>query len=128
MTAAGNAQQVENAKDAFASSFIGLIIIFIAFILLYLINPDLVQLRQPPPPDFQVAEANTVAITTSNELISALKLEGATPDSTGAITMGVNGQALTLTPSGNQVMAMQLSPDFRKKVLIPLGWSVLSTL
>lgn len=45
MTAAGNAQQVESAKEAFASAFIGLIVIFVAFILLYLINPDLVKFR-----------------------------------------------------------------------------------
>jgi hypothetical protein len=45
MTASGNAQQVESAKDAFTSAFIGLIIIFVAYILLYLINPDLVTFR-----------------------------------------------------------------------------------
>jgi len=57
MTAAGNAQQVESAKESFAAAFIGLIIIFIAFILLNLINPDLVRFRSntnqnfviPPP-------------------------------------------------------------------------------
>lgn len=48
MTASGNAEQVESAKDSFASAFIGLIIIFIAFILLYLINPDLVGFRNLP--------------------------------------------------------------------------------
>lgn len=46
MTAQGNAEQVESAKGAFASAFIGLIIIFIAFILLYLINPDLVKFKK----------------------------------------------------------------------------------
>ena len=45
MTAGGNAQQVESAKGSFESAFIGLIIIFVAFILLNLINPDLVRLR-----------------------------------------------------------------------------------
>lgn len=45
MTAQGNAQQVESAKEAFTSAFIGLIIIFVAYILLYLINPDLVTFR-----------------------------------------------------------------------------------
>ncbi len=110
MTAAGNAQQVENAKDAFASSFIGLIIIFIAFILLYLINPDLVQLRQPPPPDFKVAQANTVNIATSDEIVRGLNLQALGPvvDSMGGITMSVDGKALTLTPSGNQDMANSL--------------------
>jgi len=45
MTAAGNAQQLQNAKDAFAAAFIGLIILFISFILLYTINPDLVRFK-----------------------------------------------------------------------------------
>lgn len=45
MTAEGNAERVASAKDAFSSAFIGLIIIFIAFILLYLINPDLTQFQ-----------------------------------------------------------------------------------
>lgn len=51
MNAEGNAERVATAKDAFSSAFIGLIIIFIAFILLYLINPDLTQfnsLKLPP--------------------------------------------------------------------------------
>ena len=43
MTASGNAQAVQSAKDAFGAALIGLIIIFIAFILLYVINPDLVK-------------------------------------------------------------------------------------
>ena|SRR3989344_2291499 len=43
MTAAGNAEQVASAKDTFESTFKGIIIIFTAFILLYLINPDLTQ-------------------------------------------------------------------------------------
>ncbi len=46
MTAQGNAQQVEKAKEGFASAFIGLIVLFIAFILLYVINPDLVQFNR----------------------------------------------------------------------------------
>lgn len=46
MTAAGNSSQVEGAKEAFASAFIGLVIIFVAFILLNLINPDLVRFPQ----------------------------------------------------------------------------------
>lgn len=41
MTASGNAQQVENAKESFTAAVIGLIVIFIAFILLDLINPNL---------------------------------------------------------------------------------------
>ena len=45
MTAGGNAPQVEAAKDSIASAFIGLIIIFVAFILLSLINPDLVRFK-----------------------------------------------------------------------------------
>jgi len=45
MTAGGNGAQVESAKDSFESAFIGLIIIFTAFILLSLINPDLVRFK-----------------------------------------------------------------------------------
>lgn len=45
MTAGGNATQVESAKDSLGSAFIGLIIIFVAFILLSLINPDLVRFK-----------------------------------------------------------------------------------
>ena len=51
MTAGGNAEQVQAAKDTFETTFKGLIIIFTAFILLYIINPDLVQftkLKLPP--------------------------------------------------------------------------------
>ena len=47
MTAQGNASQVESAKESFADAFIGLIIIFVAFILLNVINPDLVRFREP---------------------------------------------------------------------------------
>lgn len=46
MTAAGNAEQVQTAKDTFETTFKGIIIIFTAFILLYLINPDLVQFKK----------------------------------------------------------------------------------
>lgn len=46
MTAGGNAQQVEGAKEGFAAAFIGLIIIFVAFILLNVINPDLTQFKE----------------------------------------------------------------------------------
>jgi|SRR3989344_7035302 len=56
MTAQGNAEQVEGAKDSFASAFIGLIIIFIAFILLYLINPDLVGFTNLPEISLPVEE------------------------------------------------------------------------
>lgn len=45
MTASGNATQVQSAKDAFASAFVGLIIIFVAFILLHTINPDLTRFK-----------------------------------------------------------------------------------
>lgn len=54
MTAAGNAEQVQTAKDTFVSTFTGLIIIFIAFILLYLINPDLVQLNTLRLPKIEI--------------------------------------------------------------------------
>jgi len=53
MTAAGNAEQVASAKDTFTSTFTGLIIIFIAFILLYLINPDLTQFTKITPPEIK---------------------------------------------------------------------------
>ena len=55
MTAAGNAEQVQTAKDTFESTFKGIIIIFIAFILLYLINPDLVEFTKLslPPINFR---------------------------------------------------------------------------
>ena len=43
MTAAGNAEQVQNAKDGFEDAMKGLVIIFTAFILLFIINPDLVK-------------------------------------------------------------------------------------
>lgn len=46
MTAQGSAEQVQSAKDSFSSAFIGLIIIFVAFILLYVINPDLVRFKR----------------------------------------------------------------------------------
>ncbi|OGE76515.1 MAG: hypothetical protein A3C85_03765 [Candidatus Doudnabacteria bacterium RIFCSPHIGHO2_02_FULL_48_21] len=46
MTAGGNAEQVQTAKDTFQTTFTGLIIIFVAFILLYVINPDLVQFKK----------------------------------------------------------------------------------
>ena len=45
MTAGGNAQQVEGAREAFTSAFIGLIVLFIGFALLFVINPDLTKLR-----------------------------------------------------------------------------------
>ena len=43
MSASGNAEQVSAAKESLESALKGLIIIFVGFILLYLINPDLVQ-------------------------------------------------------------------------------------
>ncbi|KKW28943.1 MAG: hypothetical protein A3K06_01805 [Candidatus Doudnabacteria bacterium RIFCSPHIGHO2_01_52_17] len=59
MTASGNAQQVENAKDAFSSALIGLIVLFVGFVLLYVVNPQLTQLQDfnidsklPYPPTF----------------------------------------------------------------------------
>lgn len=58
MSAAGNAEQVQSAKDTFETTFKGLIIIFTGFILLYLINPDLVQftkLSLPPIPAGQTS-------------------------------------------------------------------------
>jgi hypothetical protein len=55
MTAQGNSEQVASAKDTFASALIGLIIIFVAFILLYVINPDLVGFRPLPGLDLPPA-------------------------------------------------------------------------
>ena len=59
MTASGNAQQVENAKDAFSSALIGLIVLFVGFVLLYVVNPQLTQLQDfnidsklPYPPTY----------------------------------------------------------------------------
>ena|SRR3989344_5037321 len=51
MTAQGSAEQVQSAKDSFSSAFIGLIVIFVAFILLYVINPDLVRFKRLELPD-----------------------------------------------------------------------------
>lgn len=45
LTAQGNATQVENAKEAFTAAIIGVVVIFIAFILLNVINPDLVRFK-----------------------------------------------------------------------------------
>lgn len=109
MTAAGNAQQVESAKEAFASAFIGLIVIFVAFILLYLINPDLVKFRglQFPktttaPPDggksgFGVEDEVYIA---SRELVTKINLTSAEINpADGSISAVVQGGTLILTPS-----------------------------
>ncbi|OGE84575.1 MAG: hypothetical protein A2846_04860 [Candidatus Doudnabacteria bacterium RIFCSPHIGHO2_01_FULL_49_9] len=48
MTASGNAEAVSSAKESLESAFKGLIIIFVGFILLYLINPELTQFRNLP--------------------------------------------------------------------------------
>lgn len=60
MTASGNAESVSKAKDGLQSAFTGLIIIFIGFILLYLINPELVQFKNInsslPPLNFEDGE------------------------------------------------------------------------
>lgn len=59
MTASGNASQVESAKEAFTAAFIGLIIIFVAYILLYLINPDLVKFRSLPDLPYSLPLSST---------------------------------------------------------------------
>ncbi|MBI4049829.1 MAG: hypothetical protein HY398_00065 [Candidatus Doudnabacteria bacterium] len=46
MNAAGNAEQVESAKESFTYAITGLIILFVAYALLYTINPDLVKFRK----------------------------------------------------------------------------------
>ncbi len=63
MTAQGNSQQVENAKDSFTSAFIGLIIIFVAFILLFLINPDLTSFSDLPIPPIPAQPVSTATST-----------------------------------------------------------------
>src|SRR3989344_2810229 len=51
MTAGGNAEQVQKGKEHFVSALTGLVILFVAFILLYLINPDLVKFKNLSLPD-----------------------------------------------------------------------------
>jgi len=46
MTAGGDAQKVQSAKDIFANAFIGLIILFSAVLILRTINPDLVKFKK----------------------------------------------------------------------------------
>ncbi len=108
MTAAGNAQQVENAKEAFASAFIGLIVIFIAFILLYLINPDLVKFKGLQLPGSTTTSPSTTtttpplnrnAVEVGNTLVNSSILAGATVDSnSGAITQTTSAGTLLLSP------------------------------
>ena len=42
VTSAGNASKVIDAKDMIKNALFGLVLVFIAFLLLYIINPDLV--------------------------------------------------------------------------------------
>ncbi len=116
MTAQGNAQQVESAKEALTSAFIGLIIIFIAFILLYLINPDLVKfkgLQLPGGPSYQRTQApiprNVNATSVSTQMINSLALSSATVDpDTGTITDTTSSGILTMTPSPYPDVAIAL--------------------
>ena len=57
MAAQGSGEAVQSAKDMFTAAVTGLIIIFVGFILLYVINPDLVQFKnigKIPIPDTSV--------------------------------------------------------------------------
>lgn len=104
MTAKGNASQVENAKEALTSAFIGLIIIFVAFILLYLINPDLVKFRKfgfPPieSPGGVRRQASLDPVEVSEVLARDLNLQNTAVDTDSGILRQVSGNAvLTLTP------------------------------
>lgn len=50
MAAGGNAQQAGKGKEMIMSAIVGLGLLFGAYIILNTINPDLVQLRDVPPP------------------------------------------------------------------------------
>lgn len=43
ITSAGNASKMTDAKDTITNAIIGLILAFVAFLLLFIINPDLVK-------------------------------------------------------------------------------------
>ena len=58
MTASGNASNVEAAKESFTSALIGLLIIFMAFMLLYTINPALTRFTIPGFGPIQVQNAS----------------------------------------------------------------------
>jgi len=47
LTSAGNPTSISDAKDKIKSAFLGLLIILIAWLVLQVINPDLIILREP---------------------------------------------------------------------------------
>lgn len=134
MTAQGNAQQVEGAKEAFASAFIGLIVIFVAFILLYLINPDLVKFRglnfpssstsnSGPPPGSPLTGEQEEVMTNLKSLLQDYNL---TLDSTtGAIT-GTNpqGKKFTLIPDPTSSLPFTISQTLQAYGLDPSKVSI----
>ena len=62
MSAGGDAQKVQSAKDMFANAFIGLIILFSAVLILRTINPDLVRFR-----DLEIEEVSTSVPPTGSQ-------------------------------------------------------------
>ncbi|MDP3741048.1 MAG: pilin [bacterium] len=108
MTASGNAQQVEGAKEAFASAFIGLIVIFVAFILLYLVNPDLVRFRGLTFPAIQKTDEKQSGggfedpdnFAAAAGFVEAAGIDNAGVGSSGEITIETaTEEQLVLTPS-----------------------------
>lgn len=131
MTAAGNAQQVENAKEAFASAFIGLIVIFVAFILLYLINPDLVKfqgLKFPKtnttkstltaPPEDESVDAGTGLLVQFNfTTIPNAQVDSAT----GAVSIPTPAGNLILTPNLTSSLPYTMTQTLQAYGLDPSG-------
>lgn len=116
LTASGNAQQVEGAKEGFASAFIGLIVIFVAFILLYLVNPDLVRFRDFGFPGTSSREQNDPRINVAGDLLATGDAvlayaggSGSVNSSTGAVEISTAGGTLLLVPSFTSSLPSQVA-------------------
>ena len=96
MTAGGNAEQVSTAKESLEMAFKGLIIIFVAFILLYLINPDLVQFKPLALPPL---------IPVSDEATS-----GGGGDSSSSITVSMAGREASYVVGDSVAITFSAAP------------------
>ena len=118
ITAGGNAQTVASAKEMLTGSFVGLILLFAAVLILRTINPDLVDFSKlknfskPPvntsPVNNQVQRAALTGPQEAQEVSTAFNIENAVIDEYGNINYSNSGSLATLSVVSDPITCAKL--------------------
>lgn len=109
MSSSGNPAQISDAKDRLKQALLGLLLVFSSFLILRVVNPDLVLLRSPAlqtPPD--QSRAQSAQSSTGSAGSPAL---GQTTQCTGPRSFSGSGANFTLTDMANILCEQQVRPS-----------------